>query len=94
MPWAASKAAWPAGQLGICNKSGEALAWVDLGMWCPIPADSQSRAGWALSTDGAVGVPVHCREWDLVAFKSPFQHPYAIHSITFEGLNPHPYRAQ
>ena len=20
--------------------------------------------GWALSTDGAVGVSVHCREWD------------------------------
>ena len=39
--------------------------------WCPIPADSQGRAGWALSTDGAVGVPVRCR--DLMAFKGPFQ---------------------
>jgi len=29
--------------------------------WCPIPADAQGQAGWALSTDGAVGVPVHCR---------------------------------
>ena len=32
--------------------------------WCPIPADSQGQAGWALSTDGAVGVPAQCREWD------------------------------
>ena len=42
--------------------------------WCPIPADSQGQAGGTLSTDGAVGVPVHCRERDLTAFKGPF-HP-------------------
>jgi len=28
--------------------------------------------GWALSTDGAVGVPVHCRDLDYTAFKAPF----------------------
>ena len=29
--------------------------------------------GWALSTDGAVGVPVHCRGWHQVAVGGPFQ---------------------
>jgi len=29
--------------------------------WCPIPADPEGRRDGALSTDGAVGVPVHCR---------------------------------
>ena len=29
--------------------------------------------GWALSTDGAVGVPVHGRGWLLVAFGGLFQ---------------------
>jgi len=43
------------------------------GRLSPIPADSQGQAGGALSTDGAVGVPVHCREWDLMAFRGPFQ---------------------
>ena len=27
----------------------------------------------ALSTDGALGVPVQCREWDQKAFRGPFQ---------------------
>jgi len=27
----------------------------------------------ALSTDGAVGVPAQCREWDQMALKGPFQ---------------------
>ena len=32
-------------------------------------------SGWrAVSTDGAVGVRVHCRQWDQMALKSPFQH--------------------
>ena len=35
--------------------------------------DLQVRLEGALSTDGAVGVPVHCREWDQMAFKGPFQ---------------------
>ena len=29
--------------------------------------------GWALSTDGAVGVPVHGEEWDQGVLKGPFQ---------------------
>ena len=31
------------------------------------------RLDGALSTDGAVGVPAQCREWDQTAFRSPFQ---------------------
>ena len=31
------------------------------------------RLDGALSTDGAVGVSVHCREWDQMAFKASFQ---------------------
>ena len=31
------------------------------------------RLDGALSTDGAVGVSVHCRKWEQMAFKSPFQ---------------------
>ena len=55
------------------NKSGEALAQVAQrsGGW-PIPADTRGQAGGALSTDGAVGVPVHCRELDQMAFKGHF----------------------
>jgi len=33
----------------------------------------QPRSGGALSTDGAVGAPVHCRGLDQMAFKDPFQ---------------------
>ena len=29
--------------------------------------------GWAVRTNGAVVVPVHCREWYQTAFKGPFQ---------------------
>ena len=31
------------------------------------------RQDGALSTDGAVGVPVQRREWDQMAYKGPFQ---------------------
>jgi len=31
------------------------------------------RLDGAVSTDGAVGVPVQCREWDQTALKGPFQ---------------------
>ena len=31
------------------------------------------RLDGALSTAGAVAVPVHCREWHQVAFGGPFQ---------------------
>jgi len=36
-----------------------------------IPGDTQGQAGGALSTDGAVCVPVHCREWDQKLCKIP-----------------------
>lgn len=32
----------------------------------------RGQAGWAPSTDGAVGVPLHCREWDPMDFKGPW----------------------
>ena len=31
------------------------------------------RLDRALSTDGALGVPIHCGEWDQMAFNGPFQ---------------------
>ena len=31
------------------------------------------RLDGAVSTDGAVGVPAQCREWDQTAFKGPFR---------------------
>jgi len=37
----------------------------------PHPCRQPRSGDGALSTDGAVGVPVHCREWDLMAFKVP-----------------------
>ena len=40
---------------------------------CPVPADSQGQAGGALSTDGAVVVPAHRREWDQMTFKGHLQ---------------------
>ena len=39
--------------------------------WCSVPADTQGQAGAALSTDGAVGVPAHCKGLDLMAFRVP-----------------------
>lgn len=35
-------------------------------MGAPSLQTPSGEAGWALSTDGAVGVPVHCRRWDQV----------------------------
>ena len=48
------------------------------GTGCPEVVDAPSLQspkvrGWALSTDGAVGVPVHCKEWDQIIFRSSFQ---------------------
>ena len=34
-----------------------------------VHGDTQRQAGSALSTDGAVGVPAHCRELDQMDFK-------------------------
>ena len=39
----------------------------------PHPCRHPRSGDGAVSTDGAVGVPVHCREWDAMAFKGPFQ---------------------
>ena len=37
----------------------------------PHPWRHSGQAGWG--SDGAVGVPVHCREWNLMAFKGSFK---------------------
>jgi len=37
----------------------------------PLPWDTQGEAGWALSTDGAVGVPAQCRGWDRWPLRGP-----------------------
>ena len=37
----------------------------------------------ALSTDGAVSVPAHCREWEEMAFKSPLQSKPFCDSMNF-----------
>jgi len=40
--------------------------------WCP--SLHTLGSGWrAVSTDGAVGVRVHCRQWDQMAFGGPFK---------------------
>jgi len=39
--------------------------------WDRVPHPCQGLAGGALSTGGAVGVPVHCRGLDWVAFGVP-----------------------
>jgi len=36
--------------------------------WCPIPGDTQLGLDGALSTDGAVGLPAHCRGLEQMAF--------------------------
>ena len=46
--------------------------------WCPIPAGTQGQAGGALSTDGAVGVSVHCRGLDLMAFRVPSNSDHSV----------------
>jgi len=44
-------------------------------MWCATEGKNTSygKMDGALSTGGAVGVPVHCREWDQMASKDPLQ---------------------
>lgn len=39
----------------------------------PIPVHPQGQACRAVSTDGALGVPVHCRQWDQMASGETFQ---------------------
>ena len=37
----------------------------------PHPCRHPMSGDGALSTDGAVGVPVHCREWDQMSLRAP-----------------------
>ena len=46
--------------------------------WMPHPWRHSGQAGWALSTDGAVGVSAHCRGLDQKAFRGPF-YPEGLH---------------
>jgi len=39
----------------------------------PHPCRQPRSGDGAVSTDGAVGVSVHCRQWDYVTLKGPFQ---------------------
>jgi len=41
--------------------------------WIPHTCRHPRPRDGALSTDGAVGVPVHCRQWDQMAFQASFQ---------------------
>ena len=52
------------------NKGSGGLAEVVVPHPCRHP---RSELDGALSTDGAVAVPVCCRDPDQMAFKSPFQ---------------------
>jgi len=40
----------------------------------PHPCRHPQSGDGAVSTDGAVGAPLYCREGDLMAFRGPFQH--------------------
>jgi len=56
------------------SKGGEALAQAaQRGGGAPSLGTPKVRLDGALSTDGAVGVPVHCREVELHGFKRLFQ---------------------
>jgi len=56
------------------DKGSEALAQViQRGGGASSLQTTKFRLDGALSTDGAVGVPVHCRGWDPMAFKGSFQ---------------------
>ena len=56
------------------DNSGEAVAQVARrGGGAPSLQTAKVRLDGAVSTDGAVGIPVHCRGLDWMAFKDPFQ---------------------
>ena len=56
------------------TRGGEAVAQVaQRGGGAPSLQTAKVRLDGALSTAGAVAVPVHCREWHQAAFGGPFQ---------------------
>ena len=59
---------------GCYDNSGEAVAQVARrGGGAPSLQTAKVRLDGAVSTDVAVGVPVHCRGLDWMASRSPFQ---------------------
>ena len=58
---------------GVFDKGGEALHRLcrEVGDAPPLHTP-KVRLDGAVSTDGAVGIPVHCRGLDQMAFKGPF----------------------
>jgi len=54
-------------------KTGHCCLEVPYQMDNPFLERAKVRLYGALSTDGAVGVPVHWGKWDQMAFKVPFQ---------------------
>ncbi len=49
------------------------------------------RLDGALSTAGAVAVPVHCREWHQAASEGPFQIKPSSHSMNLRFTSYRPY---
>jgi len=59
---------------GCYDNSGEAVAQVARrGGGAPSLQTAKVRLDGAVSTDGAVGVPVHCRGLDWMAFEGCYQ---------------------
>ena len=54
--------------------AGEAVAWVaQRGGGAPSLQTAKVRLDGTVSTDGAVGVPMHCRGLEWMAFRGHFQ---------------------
>jgi len=62
--------------LGKAKQKNTWESWSSLllrGGGAPSLQTAKVRLDGALSTAGAVAAPVHCREWNQMAFKGPFQ---------------------
>ena len=68
----------------LYNNGSEALHRLPREVVVPHPCRHPWSGDGAVSTDGAVGIPVHCREWDQMAFRDPFQSEPSYDSIILE----------
>ena len=57
----------------VYTEGSEALHRVHREVVVPHPCRHPRSGDGAVSTDGAVGVPLHCKMWDLMALRGPFQ---------------------